>query len=474
MGTAAAKKQSEEIEQHEGAAIAGDVEQDHQAKARATSTSHVAIDDELAKDQAVNDDALAPAVDQSAAPANDSDVTAGKTLQLGGYGHVWLKGDTLWKVSEQYYGDGRYWRKISAANTAKLKGVKEGQVLDIPPMSVDTLTALLRFKDQPDALRALVSLMPREDYEGFFEQLTPAQVDRHGQFLQVLELMRSTGKTVRELAAEQRAFLKDQAAAEGQSIGEMVGGVVATKGYGGSEATAWKKLTSAQRLEWGRRFRAVVAAVKAAAPPDVAEIIHDAERQGGGFRWSPEDVEKSHAFAYTIDNSWELHCGVEWVKAAESDPASVHGNIAHEMGGHNYYGSELGYAIQKGALTKDEEKAAAKSGNSLFSAYGYMETEIFAELYEFPYNFPDTPGREYPSDTAFETDKAGNDLTHGQFKNRGDVVRQLKRIKEAFAPDVARGLVDSLARRIQIDPRIVPMAKERFREAVLNVFVAPP
>ena len=69
-------------------------------------------------------------------------------------------------------------------------------------------------------------------------RLTPAQVDRHGQFLQVLELMRSTGKTVRELAAEQRAFLKDQAAAEGQSIGEMVGGVVATKGYGESQPKA--------------------------------------------------------------------------------------------------------------------------------------------------------------------------------------------------------------------------------------------
>src|SRR6185503_19337769 len=108
------------------------------------------------------------------------------------------------------------------------------------------------------------------------------------------------------------------------------------------------------------------------------------------------------------------------------------------------------------------------------SAYGYMETEIFAELYEFPYNFPTTKDRKYPSDTAFDTDKDGNDVTGGDFDNRGDVVKLLKRIKEQFAPAVAQGLVASLERRVKMDPRIVPMAKQRFHEAVIYVFVAPP
>ena len=121
-----------------------------------------------------------------------------------------------------------------------------------------------------------------------------------------------------------------------------------------------------------------------------------------------------------------------------------------------------------------QEGRARGSGNSLYSTYGYMETEIFAELYEFPYNFASTKERPYPSDTAFDTDKDGNDVTGGNFDNRGDVTRLLKRMKEQFAPGVAQGLVASLGRRIDLDPRIVPLAKERFHDAVRNVFVAPP
>jgi hypothetical protein len=433
---------------------------------------------EPARDQEVAKDGSHQAIDDAVGEGADKDVSvepAGKTMTLGGGGHVWIKGDTLWNLSKYYYGEGKHWRSIQAANAAKVKkGLKEGMVLDIPAVEIDTLVGLLRFKDQPKELCNLVKLMPLAEYEGFFAQLTPAQIDKHAEFLQVLELMRATGKTVKELAADQRQWLKDKAASEKTDVGESVGNVVETEGYGGGKATEWNKLDAKQRKEWKHRFQECVKSIKTTAPADVQEIITTAEAKSGGFRWSPKEVEENGAFAYT-QNAWDLHCGQRWVLAAEQDPMLVYGNIAHEMGGHNYYGNnELGYAIQKGAMTAKEEKAAEKSGNSIFSAYGYMETEIFAELYEYKYNLANKKDAKYPSDTAFDTNKEGEAVNASKNDELGDVHYQLTRIKNAFEPGVASGLVASLARRVELDPRILPEAKERFERMVMHVFIAPP
>jgi nucleoid-associated protein YgaU len=58
----------------------------------------------------------------------------------GGGGHAtqWhevKKGETLWKIAEQYYGDGSLYKKIFEANTDTLKDpnlIRIGQRLRIP------------------------------------------------------------------------------------------------------------------------------------------------------------------------------------------------------------------------------------------------------------------------------------------------------------------------------------------------------
>ncbi len=45
------------------------------------------------------------------------------------------KGDTLWKIAEKFYGDGKLYKKIFEANTGTLKDpdkIKVGQKLKIP------------------------------------------------------------------------------------------------------------------------------------------------------------------------------------------------------------------------------------------------------------------------------------------------------------------------------------------------------
>ena len=49
--------------------------------------------------------------------------------------HVVQKGDTLWKIADEYYGDGRLYTKIFEANRDVLKDpdhIKPGQELRIP------------------------------------------------------------------------------------------------------------------------------------------------------------------------------------------------------------------------------------------------------------------------------------------------------------------------------------------------------
>ena len=66
-------------------------------------------------------------------PNSTAQVQAASTA--GNTSYVVKRGDTLWSIAKQYYGDGRKWRVILEANTKKItspKALKVGTVLEIP------------------------------------------------------------------------------------------------------------------------------------------------------------------------------------------------------------------------------------------------------------------------------------------------------------------------------------------------------
>jgi hypothetical protein len=482
MVASAAKAQRHAHEQHEhdeaghfdGAEGMDGI--DALARTMVESEATKQTDDAGAADQTSKADALPTA--ENAPKQVPVDPQAGKTVELGGGVWTVTKGDSLWSIANQVYGKGTYWHELKKANKPKVHGaqniIRDGDVLTLPTLAVATLTALKNFEDQPELLRDLVTGMSEEEYRGFLQNTPRATLEQNGQLVMDVEAMRSTGMTMDELAEEQKEFLEKQGAKEGKSAGEYVRDVIKTEGYGGGEAEMWNKLDKGQKKSWQDRFNAAVKSIKSTAPDDVKQVIKDAEAKRGGFRWNPAETEKNGAFAYT-SGDWALHCGTQWVEAAENDVASVYGNIAHEMGGHNYYGGGNGWDIQAQAISKlgaKEEETAYSGKNHPYSAYGYMETEIFAELYEFTYA---TTGN--PTDTPFEVDAQGKDLTperkrptkSGKEFRVGDVKYQLTRIKAAFAPKVAEAVVRGLWRRVQIDPRILDKAKELFVTDVRSV-----
>ncbi len=109
-----------------------------------------------------------------------------------------------------------------------------------------------------------------------------------------------------------------------------------------------------------------------------------------------------------------------------------------------------------GDLPAADRATATGSGNAVFSAYGYMETEIFAELYEAQFDHPDNP-----TDRPWDSDAPGP---------QGDVEYQLERMCAAFAPRVAEALVRGLWRRVQLDARVTPDARAMFAERIVRVF----
>lgn len=395
------------------------------------------------------------------------------TVTRGGGSHIVTRGDTLWSISEHTYGYGRYWSQIRNANRDRVFGgshlVHPGVELVLPVIEVPTLETMQNFARNPAALRDVSVSIPEADYGTFLAGLSADEQEASARLLQLVELMRSTGMTLEEMQVEQRRFIEGEAARLGLSAGEYVRQQIASRGYGGGTATWWPSLTRTEQNAWTARFRAVVARLRREAPEDVQRIIRLAESHGGGFRWDPEQTEILGAFAYTHDD-WSLHCGQRFVEAAEADLARVYPNVLHEMGGHNVYGDALGYPIMEGAvagLPAAEQTTAYAGGNSMYSAYGYMETEIFAELYEWSYDNP-----ENATDHPFAVEPNGRDTTTRSDGTRQppDVPRQLQRIKQAFAPRIAEGLVRSLWRRVEMDATIRPRAKELFRQAVTDVF----
>jgi hypothetical protein len=124
------------------------------------------------------------------------------------------------------------------------------------------------------------------------------------------------------------------------------------------------------------------------------------------------------------------------------------------LGGHfeyRQYGTGMADAIMRGVLASLSagERARATAGpRGVYSAYGYPETEIFAEL------------REY----RLRTPASGGDVPVT------DIPRQLRAIRDRFAPTVARAIVTELRQRVQEASNISAAAKTLFDNSVRAVF----
>lgn len=393
----------------------------------------------------------------SSVPTANSALTPppGPVIQRGGNSVKIVSGDTLWEISIRVYGHHRYIDQIRAANPGKNMIV--GQTYHLPQIEIPISTAIKDQSNKPKGLRDLLVSIPQANYDAYRASLSQSDIEAQGQSIQKLDLIRNTGITMDEMADTQKKFMEDQAASQGVSVGEYIAGDIQERGYGGSEASFWNSLLPAEQEAFAKRFEAIVKRIENEAPPKVKAVIEASKAKNGGFVWAPKSVEENDALAYTIEGGWSLYAGVEFVRAAENDISSVFPNIVHEMGGHNEYGDSLGDVVFSGALSKlpqPEQNKATAGGNSPSSAFGYMETEIWAELRE----------------DELDSNASRSDSPFGRASSTySDVEFQLEGIRNAFAKPIADGLVRSIYQRASTDSRITKESLARFKAAIKKV-----
>lgn len=305
------------------------------------------------------------------------------------------------------------------------------------------LTALMGLESQE--LRTVVGRMVNDGvFDRLEEQLPDEDIARFPAFLSRLREIRDEFNA---LVAQHLSFLRNrpEASSSPSGAGAAIRSTVTTTGYGGSVAT-WPDLSAAQQRDWQRRARVAIAAVIASVRGTELEPI----LARGKLVFEPAEAERLNAYAYVAGED-KLYFGRGWVQDAEINPRSVWQSIAHELGGHEEFGATWSWEIMQATLaglTAQERREAFAGVHSVYSAFGYLETELYAELRELPHRTPESGG-DVPAT---------------------DVPRQLRRIRDAFGPDVGRQIVLRLYYRILGDPRISESARRLLYNAVQSVF----
>lgn len=255
------------------------------------------------------------------------------------------------------------------------------------------------------------------------------------------------GFNIAQLGSFQRLFMVARAAAAGQTLEQYLAGQTNSRGYGGATPSRWNHMPATQRAAWQHRFLVIYAQLQTASIPQIRAMITNAIAHGGGIRFNEEACEMNGAFAYSNGTNW-LTVGIDFVRAAEANLTYVYANISHEIGHDEYENTQLD-AVMNQATTPAERSAAAASGNSLHSAYGYLETEIYGELREHRYWIPGHNPTDDPD---------------------VDIEAKLRQIALAVAPTVARPLLLAFRNRISRDANILPAARTLFDTKLRLVF----
>jgi len=303
----------------------------------------------------------------------------------------------------------------------------------------DALQALLGLESQQ--LRTVVGqLVNAGVFDRLLENLPEVDQQRFAGFIERLRRIRAEFSA---LVTAHLAFLRSRPGGAGRTVRERV----EETGYGGSRAT-WNDLDPETQRDWRRRARTVISAVIASLHgTELEPIIVRSE-----LVFDPEEAERNNAYAY-VHGANRLFFGRGWVRDAEENVRNVWQSIAHELGGHEEFGATWSWEIMRAAvarLTPEERAQALRSANSLYSAYGYLETEIYAELRELPHRI----------------ETSGGDEPAGELGIR----KQLQQIRDAFGPVVGRQIVLRLYYRVFDDPRVDASARRLLYEAVQEIY----
>jgi hypothetical protein len=218
---------------------------------------------------------------------------------------------------------------------------------------------------------------------------------------------------------------------------------------------AWINLGADKQKQWNDRAEAVITKVVEACQEEAPELGITKEN----LKWEPEVVLAHGGNVYALSGN-PIMFGTSFIETAEADPRYVVRTVVHEIRGHPDFGASTrsyeariyGEARRQdpsvgGPLTEWPEK----------DIYGYIGTETYAALREFPYERQLSPG------------DASRGLVIG-IPPKQNIDNKIGLIKSKYPPKVAEALLQGLYERFRIDPRITPDALALFEELAEKYF----
>jgi hypothetical protein len=273
-----------------------------------------------------------------------------------------------------------------------------------------------------------------------------------------------TGKTDKELAALQAAFLKGKAAAKKP----------APAGWGGvsTAKTRWASLSKAEQKSWTKRGKDAIKRMAAFCASDDPEL----GVTESSFELDFAGVDEASLGAIATVGSKPgrtIQVGFEFVVAVEMDPKYALSTVVHELYGHPGYdrGADTNYSkalYLKSIAGLSSKTVADRTGDQ---TYAYWPSEIYSLVKEFHY-FTAVTAADAAKQVALPGSTTSMTTINYAPTGGGGVKRHLKTMQQNWDPTVLEGLLRGLYERFRHDPTIWANSLTAYVAAVEDVFGA--
>jgi hypothetical protein len=227
--------------------------------------------------------------------------------------------------------------------------------------------------------------------------------------------------------------------------------------------TRYDSLSKAKQTEWDARAVKATAAMVAFANKNHPEVVLTVPQ----LHWDPNAIDRNAPGAFAQgDGAGKAAVGFEFVTAVELNPAYAMSTVVHELYGHPEFDSASNYQLTLFQLASKSIPGYISDPTTEETSYGYHESEIYSLMRELPY------WTGVSAVDQADKKKHGAAVAKADYDPRNAIGWELDDIISEWEPGVLKALVHGLYKRMEIDPRIQPMALTALADQIKTKFSA--
>ncbi|MGZ4295342.1 MAG: hypothetical protein ACXVRM_13995, partial [Solirubrobacteraceae bacterium] len=227
--------------------------------------------------------------------------------------------------------------------------------------------------------------------------------------------------------------------------------------------TRYDSLPKAKQTDWDTRAGKAITAMVAFANKKHPEVVLTVPQ----LHWDPNAIDANAPGAFAQgDGAGKAAVGFEFVTAVELNPAYAMSTVVHELYGHPEFDSASNYQLTLFQLASKSIPGYISDPTTEETSYGYHESEIYSLMRELPY---------WTSVSAADKankKKQGAAVAKADYDPRDAIGWELDDITSEWEPGVLKAIIHGFYKRMQMDPRIQPMALTALEDQIKTKFSA--